>query len=446
MKSSPQDACHCGSGKPYQQCCGSSKVTCFEVYKWPRLARTLQGQLLQFAEEDRFLADSEAAFQLYLDMVAGEMLESEEEPVFISFVDWFTYDYPLAAAGGRTLLQVFMEEKAAHLGPMEMELLRYWTRAVISLLRVKEASWGQVVLEDLVVGGEYPLQEVPGPHGVVPGTLVLGRLIRVGEAYAFAGSALEFTPLLRDEILNIVERLFNAWKKEAAEATRLAFLKEEGFRLPALIGSALEEDDAVPFHLPGSQEDDFQKRDRRTRHLAISQLEQFYAHWVHLPLPALEGRTPWEVSQENGESHRVGRLLDDLQSLSRNSRAGEGTRFDFDRVRRLLGLGPWAHLGSGFSAVQRLIEGTDNGPGFRAVTLRVWHDYYAMVQPRVKKAQGWMAALDYVVSRLVGMHEVTQQDLAREYRVSVATVSRNARHIWKTLDLKEMDRRYAVML
>ena len=45
-------------------CCQENRVADFQKYKWPWLAHDLQDKLLNYAEEERFIPDSEEAFQL----------------------------------------------------------------------------------------------------------------------------------------------------------------------------------------------------------------------------------------------------------------------------------------------------------------------------------------------------------------------------------------------
>jgi len=79
---------------------------------------------------------------------------------------------------------------------MERELLQSWAASHISLLRVLAAGEEWLVLEDLLVGGEYLIQESYLAQGLVTGSLLLARLIKVGDNYQLSGAALEFTPLL----------------------------------------------------------------------------------------------------------------------------------------------------------------------------------------------------------------------------------------------------------
>jgi len=88
MKWGRNDPCPCGSGKKYKDCCRENRVADFLRHKWQRLAQDLQDKLLNYAEEERFIPDSEEAFQVYLDIVAEDLFEPLEEPVFVSFIDW----------------------------------------------------------------------------------------------------------------------------------------------------------------------------------------------------------------------------------------------------------------------------------------------------------------------------------------------------------------------
>ena len=113
---------------------------------------------------------------------------------------------------------------------MEKELLQNWADSHISLLRVLAVGEEWLVLEDLLVGGEYLVQESNLAQGIVSGSILLARLIKVGDNFQLSGAALEFTPLLREEILALVTSYYISWQKMITQGKE--FLKQEEFDQP----------------------------------------------------------------------------------------------------------------------------------------------------------------------------------------------------------------------
>ncbi|NLJ33932.1 MAG: DUF2384 domain-containing protein [Firmicutes bacterium] len=450
MKWERNDPCPCGSGEKYKDCCLKGEVADFQQYKWRRLAEEMQEQLLYFAEEERFTDDSEAAFQAYLNVVSDNLFESVEEPAFVSFIDWFIYDYRLRSQG-RNLIQCYLAEKEKELGPMEVKLLRDWADSHITLLRVLAVGKEWLTLEDLLTGGEFPVWGKSLAEGMVPGALLLGRPVKVGDNYQLSGAALEFTPLLRDEILAIVTGCYSTWQKELRGGTWQKFLKQKGFMLPSLIAAALGEEESG---LPPSREElagGLPKGDAGAeplnQHLVVQMLDQYYRQWVDLAIPAFAGRTPREMCRTPEGRKKVEVLLDSLEQFELAKRDEGEAYFDFSNIRALLGL-PLKSSSRhrlpdpSYREVKRLLEEKGANQSWLRAAKKVWHDFYKEARPQVKKANAWAAAVEYTMARLFADKDVTQKDLAKMYQVAPATISNHYRTIWHTLDLERWGQYY----
>lgn len=450
MKWGRNDPCHCGSGKQYIDCCQENRVADFQKYKWQRLAHDLQDKLLNYAEEERFIPDSEEVFQLYLNTVADDLFEPLDEPVFVSFVDWFIHDYTLRSQG-KSLIQCYLAEKEGELGPMERELLEDWAASHISLLRALAVGEEWLVLEDLLVGGEYLIEERHLAQGIVTGSILLGRPIKVGDAYQLSGAALEFTPLLREEILALVTSYYLSWQEEKGEKAWKEFLKREGYKIPSLIAALMEDEDiSLPqFGLQGQDKAGGGEEQEwpLAQELVNQVLEQYYRRWVDLSVPAFSGKTPREMCRTPEGRQKVERLLRDLERLEEERRDRGEPYFDFDNVRSLLGIkenkGSRPRLfDPSYREVSRLLAENGANKAWVTTAQRVWYDFCQQARPQVKKASAWAAAVIYTIARLFSEQGVTQKDLARRYQVAPGTISSHYRTIWETLNLERFDQRY----
>lgn len=70
--------------------------------------------------------------------------------------------------------------------------------------------------------------------------------------------------------------------------------------------------------------------------LVLELKKQHYAQWLNDPIPALDGRTPYEAARTKSGRERLTMILDEIEITE--SHAPDGARFDVDKLRRALGL------------------------------------------------------------------------------------------------------------
>ncbi|HID22435.1 MAG TPA: DUF2384 domain-containing protein, partial [Planctomycetaceae bacterium] len=63
--------------------------------------------------------------------------------------------------------------------------------------------------------------------------------------------------------------------------------------------------------------------------------EQYYARWLDLPVPALDGMTPRDAARTKQGRRQVDVLLKEMEN--RECRLPKEERFDFSGIRRELG-------------------------------------------------------------------------------------------------------------
>jgi hypothetical protein len=97
---------------------------------------------------------------------------------------------------------------------------------------------------------------------------------------------------------------------------------------PLTILEQSPEDDAAPDPQPPS--------DPRLRAAMRDVIERHYAAWPDMALPALGGLTPREAARAPRSRDELVQLLKQMETM--NERKDDNVRFDFDRIRRELGL------------------------------------------------------------------------------------------------------------
>jgi len=443
---------------------GSPRVYDFLRPKLERVAQDLHDSLVDFAEDERFAADLDRAFHIFFSEEAAEILDPEEEAAFISFIEWFVYDYRLAPQGER-LIEVFQREEAAYLGELERQVLAAWQDTNISLFEVNRIDEEGVWAEDLFTGERIRIADQNMAAGVTLWSLLLCRVLPVGETYQPSGAALEVPPMFKRDILRQAQADFRRWQRQRRGGGGWrAYLRERGYSLNITVARLF-----VTGQEELSREEELLWRDEGKspraplglspelkEKLLRQYYEEYFRQWPDTPHPSLRGSTPRQYCQSPAGRRRVREMLKELEFIEeRKKQAGE-IHYDISRLRQALNLPPedgacverpsikWSHPVYSNVAEElrrRLAEAGYLKPQVENA-VQLWADYCRTARPEVKKRETWLAALEYTMARLEFISGVTQKELSRKYRVAATSISSNFRSIWQTLKLENFDQRY----
>lgn len=478
MKNNQRDIpCPCGSGKSYSQCCGApARVISLEQYRWRRAGRLLRRRLGEFADRPSFAEEAVQAQQMYLDCLDPELTDREDEFTMERCFEWFIFDYRLS--DGSTVIDTFRREP--DLSDEEHALLADWSRSRASLYEVLEVFPGKgVLVRDLLKKSRVVVHDASAAAEIQPGTLLYMRVLKVGGEYEFSTSGLALPAFLKDVLLRLVKKDLQTYCRRRHVGVREGlddYLQERASFLNALVvqigldSSAphLVEDDFPDFNETGPVLDKLLSAQLAQR-ITDAFLDEFYDRWVDRPVPALSGKTPRQACGTEEGSARVEELLRELERVEAvRERKGE-PHYDVRKVRRKLGLlrdeqesrpappegadepGP---LPEDFSwpdqkcadVARRVMEDL-NRRGFDdrqvAGAVRLWADYCRQAQPALRKTDVWAAAVIYAMARLEAEQQISQHELAVQYKVAASSISSNFRSICRTLNLVAFDRRYS---
>jgi uncharacterized protein YecA (UPF0149 family) len=218
------DPCYCGSGKKYKQChlqIDTAKER--EEREQNEAARFLRIELPRFARNDRFNSEFNKAIPFYWNNYynaenAGQMSEFEA----LRFLDWFVFDHRLE--DGSRILDLYAEESADSLTPMQLLLLKSWQEAdpagAYELLKYE----GQVLeLRDVFTDAAYSVFEASGRGNVEVGEVILSRLVPVFDKIEFSTVAAYLPDNESQDLIPYVE----AAKQEANNSqTTAEFVKD----------------------------------------------------------------------------------------------------------------------------------------------------------------------------------------------------------------------------
>jgi hypothetical protein len=429
--------------------------------KLERVAQDLHDSLVSYAEDGYFSANLDAAFHIFFSEDALEILDPEEEAAFISFIEWFIYDYRLSPRGGR-LIERFLKESQKTLGPLEQTMLQQWINSTISLYEVYLVKDDGLGAEDLFTGEQIWIADANMAAGVTLWSVLLCRLLPVGDVFQPSGAALEVPPMFKHDILRQTQADFRRWQRRGKKGGWPVYLKERGYLLNTTVARLFA----------AGQEELFVQEELNSRDSGLPRTglglspeirekllrqyyEEYYCQWPDTPHPALRGLTPRQYCQSPAGRRRVRELLKELEFIEeRKKQAGE-VHYDISQLRQVLNLPPeeplserptikWSKPAYGRIAEELRQNLADAGYLKLQVdnAVQLWADFCRLGRPEIKKNQSWLAALEYTMARLELTSGVTQKELGRKYRVAAGTISGNFRTIWKTLGLESFDQRY----
>ena len=182
--------CPCGSGKPYSECCGSSgKIVLLDQIRWRRAGRELRCKLGEYADQPALCWDAAKAQDVYLGCLDERFVFQDDDFTMERCFEWFIFDYHNHE--DVTIIERFDDEIGDLLDQYERKLLDEWLKARISLYEVQTVSpESGIVMKDLLNGERIAIREINATTEIVPGCIVVIRVLKIGEEYEFSTSGL----------------------------------------------------------------------------------------------------------------------------------------------------------------------------------------------------------------------------------------------------------------
>jgi len=230
------DPCPCGSGKKYKRCCLGKEEAKPQISA-PKTMVTeeeerLTERLVAFATSPRLRKDLKEAHSLFFSKPISELPEySDDDPMFIQFIEWFIHDFVLA--GGTTVINEFARTQGRSVSAKEMKILDGWIDPGIGLYEVREShpERAEVHLKELFTGESFLVRDVSGSRQLVKWDLIGARILRVGEKFRPSGVISYFPPRERDSLVRFFTEKWEEYRKETGEEHWGSFMKARGYLL-----------------------------------------------------------------------------------------------------------------------------------------------------------------------------------------------------------------------
>jgi hypothetical protein len=494
------DKCPCGSGKPYDRCCRNRKVFySLDQARWRRAGQDLRRNLGQFADQPIFSWDAARAQDLYLGCIDKKLIESDDDFIMERCFEWFIFDFRLYS--GQTIIETYLDEHRQLVGEHESALLQKWAVSCNSLYEVTGVLPEEgLIIKDILNRREIKVKDVNAALEIEQGSLLLMRVLEVGEEYEFSTSGLALPGRLKEPLLKKLhlDRLrfyreqktrvqgWDTYLKERAHIIN-AWVMDLGIPNPGSGRDMLEKETTERMAiLPITDWDEVLGLIKKPGHFSLigvtndasgafrqataailGESYRFKARGADETIPGGEGTTPCSGKTDLRPvlGHLVlttrfmivtastVELLSDCKGLLMklfNNIIVNG--IDNWQKRRYSFPAPdeddiytWPELGYAVVAVS-IREGL-HSLGYslkqQRAAIRLWFDYCSKERPTIRKTAVWSATVIYAFAWLERKDRLKQQDLARRYSIATSTISSRFRLIQRSLNLVTCDKRYA---
>ncbi|MGD8389517.1 MAG: SEC-C metal-binding domain-containing protein [Desulfobacteraceae bacterium] len=209
MKVGRNDPCPCGSGKKYKKCCLQKETPDFRDLDYRRLSKAynhlvdrLIGLMPRIFGPD---AISVALDEFFLwpdlgDEPSDETVE-RNSPVF---TPWLLFhwenrlgiaDEPLPGPEGRTVAELYAEEKGDRLDPLERSLIASLNRKPFTFLEILRVDPGRgLKVRDVLTGADTEVRERSATEYVQAGDLMYGIAEEVNDVGMLVGAGTTLIP------------------------------------------------------------------------------------------------------------------------------------------------------------------------------------------------------------------------------------------------------------
>ncbi len=409
------EPCFCGSGRSRTECCGlkGNRVLDFTDFKLGREIKEIRKELYEFLLYDLKVLEKGFAESVFSDYMDYSDLVFDNEYLEL-FLEWVVFSFKMEK--GKTPFSRFLEEKKKTIRPgLYQELLR-WKKSFLSAHRVKEIlPGGTIILQDIFSADVNWLSCSQIPEVLEVGDVMIARLLAAGNWNVTFLDPLVFPDLVEkplfQDLSGMRERMvgwgfsYKSWAE---------FLRNQEEIILTILCACFEE---------SQREEENDGELDREMGLEIRE-------FLNQPRTDLGHKSPRELSLSKVGRETLGLFF---LRIDRGDYTWKGVNLsEFSgEIKTLLGANKknqgehsWeveSYFAEACLLARRMAR--YHFPKDIETALSFWEAYSLNKKPVFRKKGSWAAAIDYLVSRLIGYNE-TQNEVAKIYGVSLSSIGK----------------------
>ena len=407
--------------------------------------------------------------------------------------EWFIFDYRLY--GGQTILETYLDEYCHSLSEREAVLLHKWAVSYNSLYEVTAVLLGEeLAVKDILTRREIKIYDANAALEIEQGSVLLMRVLEVGEEYEFSTSGLALPGRYKRPILKKLHRdrldfcreqktkvqgwgrylkerahVINAWILDMGvddnSQNSYVPVKDTAERIAVLPIASWEEaletiKKTAQFNLVGETRDAAGSFRQAT---AAILGESYHSKAALRPVIGQLILTSKFIILNAGTAEQLSVCRDHLMKLFQENII-RGT--DNWPKRRYISSGPDGDTGSLFNTGREMdtcswpelsyaVVAVNVREGLQALgyclkqqkgAVRLWFDYCSKERPVIRKTAVWAATVIYTFAWLEKEAGLNQSDLASRYSVASSTISSRFGLLRRSLNLVAKDTRYVTKM
>ncbi|OPY58101.1 MAG: hypothetical protein A4E55_01184 [Pelotomaculum sp. PtaU1.Bin035] len=476
-------SCPCGSGRPYEKCCGVRKVYySLDQVRWRHAGQELRRKLGEFADQPSFAWDAARAQDMYLGCIDQQLVVQDDDFTMERCFEWFIFDYYISS--GLTIIETFWEDYPYPLSDYENILVKEWALSRISLYEVNGVIPAEgLIIKDLLSRKKLKVRDINAAADIKTGSILLMRVLKVGEEYEFSTSGLALPDWCKEPLLKRLQqdrrqyyndkmtsiRGWGAYLKERAHKIN-AWVMEFGTSNPPCRSNFTERMQYRTVFAINNWQELLEYLKKTDSFILIQDLrdrsgtfQQAVAAWLGEP----RLRNGSDESKKEGLRRVLGSLtlMPRFVMITADSPGllSQGKKFLMAKFKELVEesvdgfpclwatpadvIEDYSWPAPGYAAVARRVREGFQSLGYSTKqqkgAMKLWLDFCSKEQPSVRNPAVWAAAVIYTFARLEMEEGLKQQDLAGQFGVAPSTVSIKFRLLCRSLDLVAFDRRYS---
>jgi len=186
----------------------------------------LFAKLVSFALEDEFEDALGESLAVFYNLEEGEEYEFKPTEEFL-FLSWFLFDD--TDSSEKSLVDEFLQRFSDQLSLQEMQICKALKETHLSLMEVLDVNPGKsIFLKDIFLGEEFETPEAVGSEGVIKGSILFSRVLRLAESRFLVGAGIFLSGGVKDSLTQYVTDQY-ALECEAGKPLNFRdFLKNNG--------------------------------------------------------------------------------------------------------------------------------------------------------------------------------------------------------------------------